>query len=296
MDSLISISKRGVRKVFNTVLCGFVLPVKNMLYEITHRDYVILSTSVLPMYKNWGDYVSKVLVELINPSRKVIVRRYSWNINKHDDYLCIGSIITWMTTPRSVIWGSGVVYPDKEISALPKKVLAVRGPLTRQYLLDKGIDCPPIYGDPALLFPRYYTPKVKKNYRYGIIPHFRDKNNDLLGIFRNRTDCLIIDVQDVNPWHKFIDCINQCEIIFSSSLHGIIMSDAYSVPNVWIEFDGGEKKRFAFMDYFQSVGKSHQLPIVIDGSTTIEYLSDKSKNWTPPSINTEVLLRVCPFI
>ena len=156
-----------------------------------------------------------------------------------------------MTTCNTIIWGSGVVYPHKPISAIPKKVLAVRGPLTRNYLLERGIECPKVYGDPALLFPKFYIPKNKnRRYKVGIIPHFRDQNNTILDAFKGENGVLMIDVKKIHPWHLFIDQIVQCENILTSSLHGLIIADTYEVPNLWIELDGGEKKRFAFLYLF----------------------------------------------
>ncbi len=56
---------------------------------------------------------------------------------------------------------------------------AVRGPLTRQFLMDMGIDCPKIYGDPALLLPKLF-PEFKKSENptkeYIIIPHHSDEH------------------------------------------------------------------------------------------------------------------------
>jgi pyruvyltransferase len=239
--------------------------------------------------------MSVKLASLISPEKKVIVKRYTWNIRGREDYLCIGSIITWMTSKRSVIWGSGVVYPNKELSAIPKKIYAVRGPLTREYLLQRGINCPEIYGDPALLFPQYYMPNPQKKYKLGIIPHFRDKQNQLLGKFKNDESVLIIDVQNIHPWHKFIDDIYSCECIASSSLHGIIISDAYNVPNVWIEFEEGERKEFAFNDYLLSVKKNNVKPLLINANTEKNDLIKESQKWTPIRIDLENLINVCPF-
>lgn len=284
-----------IKSIIRFFLEKIVYPLSNLAYETFHKHYVIVSTSVKPLKYNWGDDVSVVLCNLINPQNKYIPRKYTWNVFGKEDVLCIGSIITWMTTPKSVIWGSGIVYPNKEISAMPKKVLAVRGPLTREYLLQRGIECPQVYGDPALLFPRYYKPQVEKKYKLGIIPHFRDKTNSILERFKKNEDVLIIDVQTVHPWTKFIDTICSCTCIASSSLHGIIISDAYQVPNIWVEFPDGERKEFAFNDYLESVGKEGISPFKLDESTPPKLIIEKCNGWTPIEIDIDKLLSVCPF-
>jgi pyruvyltransferase len=52
-----------------------------------------------------------------------------------------------------------------------------------------------------------------------------------------------------------------CRAIASSSLHGLILADAYGLPNAWLDSDaGGGGSRpgggeFKFYDYFASVDK-----------------------------------------
>ena len=294
MNKLLAL-KRKAKQFYSLFVINCLLKPYYLFFELTHDDYILLTTFISPVKHNWGDDLSKIIVKFIAPSKKIVVRRYTFNLKRKEDFLCIGSIITWTTTPKSTIWGSGVVYPQKPISAIPKKVLAVRGPLTRKYLLGKGIDCPEIYGDPALLLPRYYQPKdTVKKYKLGIIPHMRDNDNKIVESLKHRDDLLIINMRDINPWNKVIDQIIQCEQIVSSSLHGIIVADAYQVPNRWIEFEGGEQKAFAFHDYLQSVGHDVEAPIVVDSETKIEDLIAHCK-WEPLKIDLDLLMSVCPF-
>lgn len=282
------------RRIFGELLIRFVYPITNLFYETFRKDIVVLTTSVNPFLKNWGDDMSIQICKFISPSRKYVIRKYTWNIYKRDDLLCIGSIVSWMTSPKSIIWGSGVVYPNQKISAKPKEVFAVRGPLTRQYLLNNGIDCPEVYGDPALLFPRYYNPKTIKKYKLGIIPHFRDKKNRLIKEFERNKSVLIIDVQCIHPWHHFIDDICSCEYIASSSLHGIIISDAYRVPNVWVEFPDGESKSFAFLDYLKSVHREMLSPVLLSDKMSIDDIVSCIVSETI-SIDLDKLENVCPI-
>lgn len=295
MNIFITLLIKIYKKIGNGFLGKVAYPLCNFAYEITHRNYFILTASVHPLSRNWGDDMSNKLASLIAPHSKFIVNRYSWNIRHKDDILCIGSIITWMTGPNSIIWGSGIVYPERELSAIPKKILAVRGPLTRKYLLQRGVECPEVYGDPALLFPRYYQPHVEKKYKLGIVPHFRDKNNGILKTLGKDSSVLIIDVQDVHPWHRFIDQICSCEHVATSSLHGLIISDAYHVPNVWIEFEGGESKRFAFFDYLKSVHREIDKPLLLSSKSSVEGIIETCQ-YTEIDIDLEKLLDTCPFV
>lgn len=270
-------------------------PIYYMFYEMFHEHYVIITASIKPDKHNWGDDMSKVLAHFINPNIKFIPSVYTWNIKKKNNVLVIGSIISWMTNSKSIIWGSGVVYPNQIIPAKPIKVCAVRGPLSRKYLLAQGISCPEIYGDPALLFPKFYSPQISKRYKLGIIPHFRDQSNSLLDKYRNNENVLIINVRDILPWHKFIDQICSCDCICSSSLHGIIISDAYNIPNCWIEFLGGERKRYAFHDYLQSVGRTEKEGTLLNEQVTVEDLIGITKFWKPIQIDLQKLMDVCPF-
>lgn len=289
------IIKKIFNRLYSDMLLKIIFPSCNFIYELVNSRYYILTASIDPVFHNWGDDANLWISKFVNPVYKFIPNKYSWNIKNRDNILCIGSIISWMTNSKSVIWGSGVVYPNQKIQVHPKKVCAVRGPLTRKYLLEQGVDCPQIYGDPALLFPLYYKPKVYKTHKYGIIPHFRDKNNDLLEKLSCRLDVLVIDVQNINPWHRFIDDINRCEYVLSSSLHGIIISDTYGVPNCWVEFPFGERKRFAFYDYLQSVGKSNINPIQLGLYENLDDIIPYLLNWTSPQINLKKLIDVCPF-
>ena len=56
--------------------------------------------------------------------------------------------------PGAIVWGAGVMNADDRIDPRAELV-AVRGPLTREAALRSGVPCPPVYGDPALLVPRF---------------------------------------------------------------------------------------------------------------------------------------------
>ena len=275
--------------------------IKNLPKEIFGKKPMLVSSSISPGFYNWGDDASVVIAQLINPHIDILPYKYTFNIFGRDNYLCVGSIISWLTTPKSIIWGSGIQFPTDQIIhngkvVKPKKVLAVRGPLTRDVLLSRGIDCPEIYGDPALLFPKYYTSPVQKKYKCGIIPHFKDKKSAYLQRFVDNENYKIINIQDFSDWRKFIDDINSCEYIISSSLHGIIIADAYGIPNSWVEFDRKDLKRFTFQDYFASVNKNINEPIDLENIKTLEDVEVLKKDWKKPEIDLEKLLAVCPFL
>jgi len=216
---------------------------------------------------NFGDAFNPYLIKALTNRNVVWVNRKYY----HKPYLMsIGSILQ-KSTSNALVWGTGFISADSKLNENPKKIYAVRGPRTRNRLIELGYSCPEIYGDPALLIPKIYDPKIEKNYKLGIIPHYVDKDNPNLKNFFDK-DILIIDIKQKNHF-EFINQLLSCEKIVSSSLHGIIVSDAYKIPSIWVEFSNKVKgDGFKFLDYFESVHRKDKRPYLINSSTKIENL------------------------
>lgn len=185
---------------------------------------------------NWGDDINVWLLEMMTGKRVIPAKKLFFS-KKRRKYCVIGTVIPWDVTSRTTIWGSGYGLAEARMKCKPKEVLAVRGPLTRQYLLSQEVECPAIYGDPALLLPKYYHPKRLPMNKIGIVLHHRDWDvMDSNSIENLRKEALVIDLTRYECWTDIIDQICSCELILSSSLHGLIVSDAYRIPNLFMEF------------------------------------------------------------
>lgn len=244
---------------------------------------------------NWGDFINLQLAELI--SRKTVMP--SKYISFTPKVAMMGSILPWAMDKDTIVWGSGCLNshdPLWEKVKKPKKIYAVRGPLTRKVLIEHGIDCPEVYGDPALCFPRYYQPNKQKINKIGIILHASNINLDWIKDIRIPDKAVIINPCEFSKWNDFIDQICSCEIIYSASLHGIIISDAYGIPNVWVAFSGEEHPddNFKFHDYFLSVGKDISNPIDII-EVNFDNIENYVRAWQKPRIDIDKLLEVCPI-
>lgn len=249
---------------------------------------------------NWGDDINYWFLRELTDKK---IFNYSdliaWMIPKSENnFLTIGSIIESHCKPNSIIWGSGAMKAQHVLRCKPAKVLAVRGPLTRDLLLSKGIDCPEVYGDPALLLSLHYHPKVEKKYKVGVIPHYMDLQNPLVRKFVSSSDDItLINMENYDDWHDIPDKINECEMILSSSLHGLIISDSYNVPNVWVSFTegvigGGE---FKFKDYFASVKRDTAKPIKIDSMGDFQKAIQTKNSWKPIHFTNKQMIDSCPL-
>ena len=262
-------------------------PLRRVGFETRYRGYLPLSYCDGP---NWGDALSPVLCGLLSG---LPVKQVLWH-HQHR-YLAIGSILG-NSSSRAEVWGSGFVWPDEKLAEPPQAVYAVRGPRTRARLLALGFNCPKIYGDPALLFPRFFNPPVEKKYAVGIIPHFSDKGTGWMNRQRGNSDpqVRIIDVEGgIKP---FVEAVKSCELIVSSSLHGLICADAYGVPSLWVKLSdilwGGS---FKFCDYYESVGRDTPAPVIPDENTP---LSRVTQHHLPYKVKIDLrpLIKACPFM
>jgi pyruvyltransferase len=168
----------------------------------------------------------------------------------------------------------------------------VRGPRTRERLAKEGIAAPAVYGDPALLLPRFYNPDVTPTEELGIIPHYEDRQDSNVLRFREQ-GAFVIDI--FGDELQFVDQVKRCKRVVSSSLHGLIVADAYGIASKWISlsdrvYGGG----FKFQDYYLSIGLEGESPLCVDATTRLEELSAHCSRKTL-DIDLDALLDSCPF-
>lgn len=224
--------------------------------------------------KNIGDALNEYLFSKVF-GKEIVNSRDVVNIGINPVYSFIGSVLDNSNIRNLTILGSGFKRENSKVQVIPKSVQSCRGPLTRKKLMDLGLEVPEIYGDPAILLPKYYNIPVVKKYRMGLIPHYIDQDVEILKKFNDRNDVKIIDV--FSPMEEFVKDIKSCEFTMSSSLHGIILSHAYGIPSGWIKLSdklvGGS---FKFDDYYQSLGEERAHPINIDSESTIRSLASQA--------------------
>ena len=226
-------------------------------------------------HNNIGDYLSLLIVSHL-------CRKHGLELAmpvKHTKHLyAIGSILP--SYQDVTVWGSGFGYdkPAKWYSPIYNwfhrtmhtlDIRAVRGPETRRILTEMGIDCPEVYGDPAVLMPLFYQSKTERNQRdYIVIPHYSKLADykaqpNILGTFTsNHLD--------------FIDRLLEAKLVISASLHGIILAEAYGIPAVMLK-DTPSKDITKYKDWYYSTGRM-SFPIANSveealnmGGTPLEY-------------------------
>lgn len=198
---------------------------------------------------NFGDTLTPIILEHFTKRKVRLMRR-----NDTGKLLGIGSIMVALRE-NDVVWGTGTNRDRKMRAPKGTKFVAVRGPITRSKII--GAKVPEIYGDPALLLPLIYNPKVKKTHKIGYLPHYVDKIHVLSKYAMMDGYCKYIDIQA--DWQTVINEVLSCEKIIASSLHGIICAEAYGIPAQWAVYSdkirGGDLK---YQDYFLGTDRTEQ--------------------------------------
>lgn len=216
---------------------------------------------------NVGDQLS---IDIVKWVCKIYGIDYEKEVRKTKHLYAIGSIL--LGYQDATIWGSGFGY-DRTNSKLWKynaylhrhyhktDIRAVRGPRTRAIFEKMGIKCPEIYGDPAVLTPLLYNEKPSPKREYILIPHYSkfDKyssDNNVLCTFQD----------DIN---NFIKELLKAKLVISSSLHGIILAEAYGIPAVLLS-DTPTKDITKYEDWYLST-KRIKIPIVNSIDEALKY-------------------------
>lgn len=193
---------------------------------------------------NFGDVLTPLLF-----------KHYSINFEySKKDYntICVGSISN-KATNKCIVLGSGIAWKNIKLNPYADWRF-VRGPITRNSVISSGGECPEIYGDPALLLPLIHG-ESKKKYDLGIVPHYKEYSL----IKEKYPNHFVINLNNPNPT-EVINQITQCRSIISSSLHGLICSQAYEIPSAWVKFSdiiiGDDTK---YMDFYHSVNLKSEI-------------------------------------
>lgn len=209
------------------------------LYYWQQKDFV-----------NFGDYLSVKILERIVGEPVSIYKKTAAPSQK---LLALGSLLYFANT-GDLLWGTGSNHKQtkrEDYSFTNLDIRALRGPLTRRFIQENfGIKCPEVYGDPALLFP-YLFPEFKKKKEpkrdFIFIPHIYERHLFL-------QDELSYVVYPTEPWNVVIEKILDSSVVFSSSLHGIILAEAYGIPAKYVRLSEREPL-FKYEDYYASTGR-----------------------------------------
>ena len=166
-------------------------------------------------------------------------------------HLIIDSV-TDRSGSKAIVWGAGA--SGCETSAQLCKdadYRAVRGPLTRNALRVADIECPEVYGDPALLLPLFHKPQVQKTHEVGVILRRSEASWSQI-TFADGVKKIFLESDNIET---LLEEILSCKRIVSSSLHGLVVADAYGIPSAWMDSGEPAGLHFKFYDYFLSVNK-----------------------------------------
>tara|TARA_B100000446_G_scaffold176184_1_gene187631 strand:- start:132 stop:1043 length:912 start_codon:yes stop_codon:yes gene_type:complete len=169
--------------------------------------------------------------------------------------LSIGSVLHF-ANDGDTVWGTGrngkISSEKHSFSSLD--VRAVRGPRTKDYLEKKGITVPEVFGDPGILAPLIY-PKTQLDTVYAsdtqdvlIVPQL----NDDLSKYADYTNQLVSPRQLPG---NFLGSLTKAKKVIASSLHGLILAEAYGIPAVYYSSGSGENI-FKYHDYYEGTGRT----------------------------------------
>ncbi|MEL6481759.1 MAG: polysaccharide pyruvyl transferase family protein, partial [Pseudomonadota bacterium] len=219
-------------------------------------------------FANIGDALSAVVVAALAgvPVRHTATR------SPHERLAAVGTIGHSLKGGHVHLWGTGLdasLHPERDgpwsrPADTRFSVHATRGPETASTLRRNGIAAPEVFGDPVYLLPRLWPlDDVERSYDLGIVLHLSELDKktpagrpkaeyrryavpeSLSGSVR------IINMYAESSLAAFRDKIAEivsCRRILSTSLHGLVIADAYGIPSSWYGFFNRGLQRVDLLD------------------------------------------------
>lgn len=173
----------------------------------------------------------------------------------------MGSILHF-ARPNDILCGIGYKPSERFDSKILKKlnILALRGPKTYDFLKAQGADLSKLKSlyDPGLLVRFLYQDLIQQNdypikNKISFLPHYRERNKNLM----KQKNIHIIDID--NSVENVCQEILNSELIYTSSLHGLIFAHALNRPAVLVSPQSNEDM-LKYKDYLASISVEYRPP------------------------------------
>jgi pyruvyltransferase len=236
---------------------------------------------------NFGDFLSRVVVDLTLARRGYTLGD---EVDQRRQMLAIGSVLH-LAKDGAAVWGSGIngKMPAEAHTFSTLDVRAVRGPRTAEFLRSRGITVPDVFGDPALLLPVLAPERFRRSQRGGValVPNL----NDSEAIAEIAKDMRADSVTLVSPragWNRCVEAIIGHDLVLASSLHGLIIAEAFGVPARYVRLTETENL-FKYTDYYEGTGRPdfRYARSIAEGR--------EMGGERPPVFDPEPLLKAFPF-
>ena len=200
-------------------------------------------------YVNFGDECGRTVVELML-ARKGITIFDEVKVSRR--MIAVGSALHYAEND-TVVWGAGRKGKQLDRKHLFKRidVRAVRGPRTREFLISLGIEVPEVYGDPALLLPILTLDRFQctGEFECAFVPNLND--------YKENPNYAEIGIPVLDPrksWNRTVTEILKHKFILASSLHGLIIAEAFGIPARYVRLTEHEGL-FKYHDYYEGTGR-----------------------------------------
>lgn len=233
--------------------------------------------------QNFGDYLSPMIVEAVSG------KKVEYAPLPKADMMAIGTILAnepkakyFGFKRRLHIWGSGCGRPDERFSGR-HHYHAVRGTETLQRI--QGSTDNVALGDPGLLAEMLIDRPAAKEYRLGFIPHYVDHPLPLTRAFLDKFPSTHF-INVYMPPKDVLRAIARCELLISSSLHGLVIADAFGIPNIRAKLSSGVIDELKFDDYYSAFGMTHPPALLGEQVFNFPFIQDEiTKNYVRPGID-----------
>lgn len=259
----------------------------------------------IPYGNNFGDEIGPLV------SKKLVKDHFNckevslpvWNLAKKGARkgTCLFSLgsIFHMVENGDHIWGTGVNPTWQRQVPGNLTIHAVRGPHTEDFLKARGVIKESVgHGDPGLLLPLVSPASINKGNenRFCFVAHAQDKDivNDLV----NQKDLLSPAVHVIHAQahlSKVVENLLTCSHIASTSLHGLILADAFGIPSRWFQFPKSKTEKteghFKYQDYYSTIGRDDATHAeifedIFNTSTYWEILAEERRHDVVQTLNS----------